>query len=216
MSAEHPLVDRAIALGVADQRVLDAMRRLPRSAFVPVTARAVADRRDAPILIAHGQTTSQPSLVAFVVAELALSATDRVLEIGSGLGYQTALLASVAGHVWSVDRFADLVDEARDNLRDQGITNVTLRCADGTEGLAEHAPFDAIVVSAAFADVPPPLCEQLAEGGRLIQPLGGARGDELVRFVKRDGVLVVDRRLGSARYVPLRGRYGVQTGESTT
>ncbi|HSK95689.1 MAG TPA: protein-L-isoaspartate(D-aspartate) O-methyltransferase [Euzebyales bacterium] len=208
----HSLVERAAALGVTDDRVLEAMRQIPRVAFVPPGARLIANR-DAPVPIGHGQTTSQPSLIAHVVAELALQHTDRVLEVGTGLGYQTALLAAVAAHVYSIDRFVDLVETARGNLAAQGIRNVTLATGDGTEGWPEHAPFQGIVVSAAFPEVPPPLAAQLAEGGRLIQPLGGERADELVRFRKVDGELITDRSLGAARYVPLRGRYGVVEGD---
>ena len=203
----HPLVERAAALGVTDERVLEALRQTPRVAFVPPAARLIANR-DAPVPIGHGQTTSQPSLVAHVVAELELGPHDRVLEVGTGLGYQTALLAAIAYEVYSIDRFVDLVEAARGNLAAHGVHNVVLTTGDGTEGWPEHAPFDAIVVSAAFEDVPPPLAEQLAEGGRLIQPLGGKRKDELVRFRKVHGRLLPDRRLGTARYVPLRGRYG--------
>jgi protein-L-isoaspartate(D-aspartate) O-methyltransferase len=203
----HPLADRAAAQGVSDERVLDAMRQLPRVAFVPPGSRAIAER-DAPVPIGHGQTTSQPSLIAHVVAELELAPTDRVLEIGTGLGYQTALLALVAAHVFSIDRFVDLVEAARGNLAAQGVRNVTLATGDGTEGWPEQAPFDAIVVSAAYREVPPPLRDQLAEGGRLIQPLGSRQSHDLVRFIKRDGVVVPDRQLGAARFVPLRGRYG--------
>jgi protein-L-isoaspartate(D-aspartate) O-methyltransferase len=208
----HSLVERAAALGVTDERVLEAMRQTPRVAFVPPAARLIANR-DAPVPIGHGQTTSQPSLIAHVVAELELERTDRVLEIGTGLGYQTALLAALAAEVYSIDRFVDLVETARGNLAAQGVRNVTLTTGDGTEGWPEHAPFQAIVVSAAFPEVPPPLSAQLSEGGRLIQPLGGRRGDELVRFRKRDGELIADRNLGAARYVPLRGRYGAANGD---
>lgn len=203
----HPLVERAAALGVTDERVLEAVRQIPRVNFVPPAARLIANR-DAPVPIGHGQTTSQPSLIAHVVAELELQPTDRVLEVGTGLGYQTAMLAAIADEVYSIDRFVDLVEAARGNLAAHGVHNVVLASGDGTEGWPEHAPFDAIVVSAAFEEVPPPLVEQLAEGGRLIQPLGGMRKDELVRFRKVGGALVADRRLGAARYVPLRGRYG--------
>jgi protein-L-isoaspartate(D-aspartate) O-methyltransferase len=208
----HSLVERAAALGVADQRVLEAMRQIPRVAFVPPAARLIANR-DAPIPIGHGQTTSQPSLIAHVVAELEIEHTDRVLEVGTGLGYQTALLAALAAEVYSIDRFVDLVETARGNLAAHGVRNVTLTTGDGTEGWPEHAPFQAIVVSAAFPEVPPPLHEQLDEGGRLIQPLGGKRGDDLMRYRKINGELVADRNLGAARYVPLRGRYGVAEGE---
>lgn len=203
------LAERAAAQGVTDQRVLDAMRQVPRVAFVPPAARLVANR-DAPIPIGHGQTTSQPSLLAHIVASLELTSTDRVLEVGTGLGYQTALLAHVAGMVYSIDRFADLVAIAQGNLAAQQIRNVELTVGDGTEGWPEHAPFDAIVVSAAFHEVPPPLVDQLAEGGRLIQPLGGQHGDDLLRYRRRGGELIVDRHLGAARFVPLRGRYGLR------
>ncbi len=203
------LAERAAAQGVTDQRVLDAMRQVPRVAFVPPAARLVANR-DAPIPIGHGQTTSQPSLLAHIVASLELTSTDRVLEVGTGLGYQTALLAHVAGMVYSIDRFADLVAIAQGNLAAQQIRNVELTVGDGTEGWPEHAPFDAIVVSAAFHEVPPPLVAQLAEGGRLIQPLGGQHGDDLLRYRRRGGELIVDRHLGAARFVPLRGRYGLR------
>lgn len=202
------LVERAAALGVTDQRVLDAMAQVPRVAFVPPSARLIANR-DAPIPIGHGQTTSQPTLIAHIVASLELASDDRVLEVGTGLGYQTALLALVAGHVYSIDRYADLVEAARGNLASRQIHNVDLTVGDGTLGWPEHAPFDAIVVSAAFAEVPPPLVEQLVEGGRLIQPLGEQHGDDLVRFVKRDGALMVDQHLGAARFVPLRGDHGL-------
>lgn len=202
------LADRAAALGVTDERVLEAVRHVPRVAFVPPSARLVATR-DAPIPIGHGQTTSQPTLIAMIVEALEVAPTDRVLEIGTGLGYQTALLAHLAAHVYSIDRYDDLVATAEGNLASQRIHNVTLTVGDGTEGWPEHAPFDAIVVSAAFPAVPPPLVEQLVEGGRLIQPLGGRRGDDLVLFRTRGGDLVVDRHLGAARFVPLRGRHGL-------
>lgn len=208
----HSLVERAAALGVTDQRVLEAMRQIPRVAFVPPAARLIATR-DAPIPIGHGQTTSQPSLIAHVIAELEIEPTDRVLEVGTGLGYQTALLAALAAKVYSIDRFVDLVEAARGNLAAQGIRNVTLTTGDGTEGWPEHAPFQAIVVSAAFPEVPPPLQEQLDDGGRLIQPLGGKRGDDLMRYRKINGELIADRNLGAARYVPLRGRYGAAEGD---
>lgn len=201
------LIERAAALGVTDRRVLDALRDTPRVVFVPPAARLIASR-DAPIPIGHGQTTSQPSLIAYIVASLELTSSDLVLEVGTGLGYQTALLAQVAGMVYSVDRFADLVATATGNLASQQIHNVLLTVGDGTQGWPEHAPFDAIVVSAAYHEVPQPLVEQLVDGGRLVQPLGAQRGDDLVLFRKESGALVVERDLGTARFVPLRGRHG--------
>lgn len=201
------LTERASALGVTDQRVLNALRDIPRVAFVPPAARLVANR-DAPVPIGHGQTTSQPSLIAHIVASLELRPSDRVLEVGTGLGYQTALLAQVAGTVYSVDRFADLVATATGNLASQHIHNVELMVGDGTEGWPDHAPFDAIVVSAAFETVPPPLIGQLVDGGQLIQPLGAQRANDLLLFRRQAGALVVARHLGTARFVPLRGRHG--------
>lgn len=203
------LADRAAALGVDDERVLAAVRRVPRVAFVPPAARLLANR-DAPIPIGYGQTTSQPSLVAYILGALRLSAADRVLEVGTGLGYQTALLAQLVRHVYSIDRYAELVEAARRNLDRQQIDNVTLTTGDGTLGWPEHAPYDAIVVSAAFARVPPPLIAQLRAGGRLVQPLGRRHGDDLVLFRRHGDTLVVDRHLGAARFVPLRGRHGLQ------
>lgn len=201
------LAERAAALGIIDERVLEAMRTVPRAGFVAPESRASAER-DIPLPIPHGQTTSQPTLIARVVEALELVERDRVLEVGTGYGYQTALLAKLAAEVFSIDRYCDLVDTARHNLDRQLITNVSLRCGDGTEGWPEHASYDAIVVSAAFPTVPPPLGAQLAEGGRLIQPLGPAVANDLVRFRKRKGTLERDLLLGTARYVPLRGRYG--------
>lgn len=208
------LVGRAVALGVDDDRVLAAMRQVPRETFVPPAARRVANR-DAPIPIGHGQTTSQPSLIAHIVASLRLQAADRVLEVGTGLGYQTALMAHLVAEVYSIDRFADLVAAARANLAAQGVRNVHLKVGDGTLGWAEHAPYDAIVVSAESPAVPPPLIAQLVDGGRLVQPLGTQHGDDLVLFRREGDALVVDRHLGAARFVPLRGRYGLDDWEST-
>src|SRR6266511_4162190 len=159
------------AAGIRDERVLGAIARVPRLEFVP--AEAAADAYfDEPIPIGHGQVTTQPSLVARMVEALGLRGGERVLEIGTGLGWQTALLATLAGRVWSVERFPDLAEAAGRNLAGRGIVNADVVVGDGGEGLAEHAPYDAIVVSAASPEVPSPLAEQLADGGRLVHPLG--------------------------------------------
>ena len=198
----NPLVDRAIALGVTDERVLDAMRHIPRVAFVPPAARLIANR-DAPVPIGHGQTTSQPSLIAHVVAELELTPRDRVLEVGTGLGYQTAMLAALAAEVYSIDRFEDLVEAARGNLEAHGVRNVTLRTGDGTEGWPEHAPFDAIVVTAAPEEVPAPLVEQLAPGGRLVVPVGGQATGQSLRVLEKDAAGEISTRdVLPVRFVP--------------
>src|SRR5918994_323916 len=164
------LVIRVAATGVRDQRALEAMRRVPREGFVP-TGQADRAYVDEPIPIPHGQVTTQPSLIARMVEALDLRGGETVLEIGSGHGYQTALLAELVapdGFVWSVERFADLAEVAMRNLARHGTANAEVRSADGSRGHPEHSPYEAIVVSAAFPEVPPPLAEQLGEGGRLV------------------------------------------------
>ena len=166
--------------------MLAAIRSVPRASFVPRTdvGRAYVDR---PIPIPHGLVTTQPSLVARMVEALALTRTERVLEVGTGYGWQTALLASLARFVWSVERWADLAATARRNLVREGIANVEVVVGDGSAGLRAEAPFDAIIVSAAFPHVPRPLAEQLAPGGRLVQPIGVGGDDEVTLFEHRDG-----------------------------
>src|SRR4028118_1103063 len=152
------------------------MRRVSRSEFVPpnLAARAYLDQ---PLPIPHGQVTTQPSLVAKMIEALGLAGSEHLLEVGTGYGFQTALLAHLSSFVWSVERWADVAVAARANLSRLGLLNVEVAVGDGTLGLAEHAPYDAILVSAAFPRVPRPLVEQLALGGRLPPPIGpgGAR-----------------------------------------
>jgi protein-L-isoaspartate(D-aspartate) O-methyltransferase len=187
---------------VHDEQVLDAVRRVPRAPFVPRShvGRAYLDR---PIPIPHDLVTTQPSLVARMVEALALTRTERVLEVGTGYGWQTALLASLARFVWSVERWPDLAATARGLLARQRITNVEVVVGDGSEGLREQAPFDAIIVSAAFPHVPPPLAEQLAPDGRLVQPIGPGGNEEVILFAHQDGALRKVRRLTGAHFVPL-------------
>lgn len=193
--------------GVRDERVLAVMARLPRAAFVPAQAAARA-YRDRPVPITHGQVTSQPSLVAKMVEALALQGNEKVLEVGTGYGYQTALLASLAREVWSVELWSDMTAAARRALASQGIANVHLVVGDGTLGLPEQAPFDAIVVSAAFPTVPTPLIEQLAAGGRLVQPIGPGGREEVVLFENDRAGLAVRQAITGASFVPLYGRHG--------
>jgi protein-L-isoaspartate(D-aspartate) O-methyltransferase len=182
--------------------VLEAIARVPRAEFVP--ADAVGDAYfDEPIPIGHGQVTTQPSLVARMVEALRLSGAERVLEIGTGLGWQTTLLATLADQVWSVERFPDLADAARRNLATQGILNAEVAVADGAEGFPEHAPYDAIVVSAASPEVPSPLAQQLADGGRLVHPLGKGGNERVTLFEKQSGELLALRTLTLARFVKL-------------
>jgi protein-L-isoaspartate(D-aspartate) O-methyltransferase len=203
----HRLIDAAVALGVNDERVLQAMREVPRSRFVPPEYRALAGL-DRPVPIGHGQVTTQPSLVAVMVQALRLDGRQRALEVGTGRGYQTALLARLSGFVWSIERWPDLAEAARTSLRAAGISNVSVTVGDGTKGLAEHAAFDAIVLSAAFPSVPPPLADQLSDGARLVQPIGPGGEEKVMLFEKRDGVLECRQVLIGAHFVRLVGAHG--------
>jgi protein-L-isoaspartate(D-aspartate) O-methyltransferase len=197
---------------VRDERLLSAIAEIPRAAFVP-PERAGNAYRDEPVSIPHGQVTTQPSLVAQMVEALALSGTEKVLEVGTGYGWQTALLARQAGSVWSIERWSDMADTARANLERAGIGNAQVVLGDGTEGLPEESPFDAIIVAAAFTSVPPPLAEQLTSGGRLVQPIGPGGRDDVTLFEKRPEGLVEIQSVVPARFVRLHGRYGY-AGES--
>ena len=196
------LLSAVEAAGVRDPRVLEALRSTPRQRFVPPEY-AHAAYVDTPIPIRHDQVTSQPSLIAQMVAAVRAAGGDRVLEVGTGLGFQTALLGRLAGHVWSIERHADLAEEARANLEASGVDRVTVVIGDGSKGLADHAPYQGIVVSAASARVPPPLAEQLAEAGRLVQPITTGPGEDVVVFGKRGGRLIQEEILTPARFVPL-------------
>jgi protein-L-isoaspartate(D-aspartate) O-methyltransferase len=205
---EH-LVQLLIAEGIGDRRLLQAFREVRREAFVPAKFREVA-YTDQPIPIPRDQVTSQPSLVARMVEALDIRSDDQVLEIGTGYGFQTAILANLARFVWSIERYQDLAEAARENLAKAGITNVEVVEGDGTLGLAEHAPYDAVIVSAAFLQVPPPLADQLRIGGRLVQPVGPGGSDEVVLFSKPAEGLVRRQRLTWARFVRLFGRHGFE------
>ena len=185
--------------------MLAAIAEVPRSRFVPAQYVGMADF-DTPIPISYAQVTTQPSLVARMVEGLSLAGDERVLEIGTGYGWQTALLAQLARDVFSVELFADIAAAARAALA--GRENVVVVVGDGSEGLPEQAPFDAILVAAAYPSVPVPLAEQLAESGRLVQPLGPGGDEDVILFEKRRGELQNVRSLGGARFVRLRGRHG--------
>jgi protein-L-isoaspartate(D-aspartate) O-methyltransferase len=193
--------------GIRDDQVIAAFRAVPRARFVPADAAHLA-YLDEPIRIPHGQVTTQPSLIATMVEALGLTGTERVLEVGTGLGFQTAILAVLASEVVSIERFADLAEQARANLAAIGINRVTVLTGDGTAGVPEHAPYQAIVVAAASPSVPTPLVEQLTPGGRLVHPVGSG-GRELVTVFHREGDrLIADARLTAARFVPLVGIHG--------
>ena len=204
---DDPLVVAAREVGVTDARVLDAVAAVPRVEFVP-SALAESATIDRPLPIPHGQVTTQPSLVALMVEALALSGSERVLEIGTGYGWQSALLGRIAAAVWSVERFEDIAATARIHLARHGADNVRVVVGDGSKGFPAHAPYDAILVSAAFPAVPPPLRMQLAEDGRLVQPIGYGGNEDVVLFTKRKGALVRVRSVIGAHFVPLVGRHG--------
>ncbi len=207
---ESDLLATLRAEGVRAPRLLEAVRAVPRAGFVPPGAAGLA-YHDAPLQIPHGQVTTQPSLVAKMVDALGLTGTERVLEIGTGYGWQTALLARLAREVWSVERWPDLAETARENLFSHGVENATVVVGDGSEGLTEESPFDAMLVSAAFTSVPEPLTEQLAVGGRLVQPIGPGGAEDVVLFERRPDGLVKRRMITGARFVRLVGRRGFPT-----
>lgn len=195
------------ARGVRDERVLDAFRSVPREVFVPESLAADA-YADAPLPIGEGQTISQPFIVAVMIQALELTESSRVLEIGTGSGYAAALLGRLAAEVFTVERHASLARDARALLARLGVGNVQVRHGDGTLGWPEHAPFDAILVSAGGPESPPaPLLEQLAEGGRLVVPVGSPRLQELIRL-RRTSDGFVREPLGEVRFVPLIGEAG--------
>jgi protein-L-isoaspartate(D-aspartate) O-methyltransferase len=212
MAPESPTSGRILraleAAGVRDQRVLDAFRRIPRERFVPAGREWEAEA-DRPIRIGREQVTTQPSLIGRMVEALRLDGTQRVLEIGTGYGYQSAILAELAGEVFSIERFADLAQGARVNLDGAGFGSVRVLVGDGTLGLLDRAPFQAIVVSAAAPNVPAPLVEQLAEGGTLVMPIGPGGDDEVIAFRKQLGELRRVERLCHAYFVPLVGEHGL-------
>ncbi len=206
--ARRRLIETLQANGISDLGVLRAFDAIPRHAFVPT---GVAHRayEDAALPIGNGQTISQPTVHARSLQELKLSGRERVLEVGTGSGYQTALLAQLAGQVFSIERVGALLDRARDILAQLDVRNVSLLLGDGTLGWRDYAPYDGIVVGAASPDVPLPYGEQLADGGRLVIPIGSRDEQILCVFTKRNGAL--ERRdVGPVRFVPLLGAHGWQ------
>jgi protein-L-isoaspartate(D-aspartate) O-methyltransferase len=198
--------DQLIARGLEDDRVTDAMERVPRHRFVPESLRSRA-YDDGPLSIGCGQTISQPYMVAHMTALLALEAGDRVLEIGTGSGYQTAVLALLAEEVVTIERHAALSHVARDILNELGIRNVRFRVGDGTMGCPEHAPYKGIIVTAGGPKVPPALLEQLALGGRLVCPVGTRECQEL-HVIRRTDAGYETAHGTRCMFVPLVGEGG--------
>jgi protein-L-isoaspartate(D-aspartate) O-methyltransferase len=197
------LVGQLRDLGVEDERVLAAFSRVPREVFVPpgLYQRAYEDFA---LEIGDGQTISQPSVVARITALADVGVRDRVLEIGAGSGYQAAILAELARFVFALERLPRLAEGARARLAQLGYSNVSVQVMDGSLGWRAQAPFDAIIVSAAAPAVPVALTEQLADGGRLVIPVGSLRRQELVCVVRRGGALA-ETRHGATSFVPLVG-----------
>ncbi|MFA4966175.1 MAG: protein-L-isoaspartate(D-aspartate) O-methyltransferase [Thermoleophilia bacterium] len=201
------------ARGVRDGDVLAAMQTVPRHLFVPVHLAAEA-YHDTPLPIGYGQTISQPYMVARMTELLAVDVRSRVLEVGSGSGYQTAVLAELAGEVFALERLAALAEGARHVLARLAYANVRTAVADGTRGWPEYAPYDGILVAAATAETPRPLLAQLAEGGRLVIPLGRQRGEQVLTVLERHGDEYTQRLDTRCRFVPLVSDAGRAGGES--
>jgi protein-L-isoaspartate(D-aspartate) O-methyltransferase len=196
---EEQLVER----GIRDPRVLEAMRQVPRHLFVPGNNRGLA-YMDGPLPLGFGQTISQPYIVALMTEALGLGGKEKVLEIGTGSGFQAAILSRLARQIYTIERIEELANRARKTLVAIGISNVTVVHGDGTWGLPEQAPFDAIIVTAGALEVPKPLIDQLAEGGRLVAPIGETYDQNLLRIIKIGGRLC-KKDLGPCIFVPLIG-----------
>jgi len=192
--------------GVTDQRVLAAMLAVPRHEFLPVELAAEA-YTDRPLPIGHGQTISQPFMVAAMADVLGLAGNERVLEIGAGSGYQAAVLSLLAREIHTIEMHKDLAEATAERLRRLGYANVHVHAGDGTLGLPDQAPFQAILVTAAAPDVPPPLVQQLADRGRLVIPVGNSDEQRLFH-IEKHGTDLTKRGLYNCRFVPLVGQYG--------
>ena len=205
--ARNKMVDtQLIPRGINDPKVLDAMRKVPRHLFVDEALWSQA-YGDHPLPIGHGQTISQPYIVALMTQALELKGPEKVLEIGTGSGYQTAILAEIVKRVYSVERIGALLMKARRILDKLGYKNVALKLDDGTWGWPEHGPYDAIIVTAAAPKVPEKLLEQLAPFGRLIIPVGDEYSQELQKYIKVNDHFVKES-LGGVRFVKLIGEHG--------
>lgn len=208
-AARHEMVEKQIRRrGVFDPQVLQAMEEVPRHEFVPAELQARA-YEDAPLPIGGGQTISQPYIVAAMTAGLRLLPSDRVLEVGTGCGYQAAILSRMVAAVYSIEVRPELASAAAERLSRLGFSNVSVHCGDGTLGLPGFAPFNAILVAAAAPSIPQPLAGQLTEGGRMILPVGPPDHQQLVLIV-RHGTSFVTTRLEPCQFVPLIGRHGWQ------
>jgi protein-L-isoaspartate(D-aspartate) O-methyltransferase len=200
---ERMVQEQLMPRGIHEGRVLAAIAKVPREEFVPQEARA-ASYTDQPLPIGYGQTISQPFVVAFMTEQLQLKRDDRVLEIGTGSGYQAAILAELVAEVYSIEIIEPLAKNAEATLARLGYKNVQVKAGDGYKGWPERAPFDAVIVTCAPSHVPPPLVDQMKEGGRMIIPVGGLGEQELYLLEKKNGQLE-QRAVLPVRFVPMAG-----------
>ena len=198
--------DQIVGRGIKDERVLAAMRRVPRHEFLPEAMRGMAYADNA-LPIGEGQTMSQPYMVAIMTELLGLTSTERVLEIGTGSGYQAAVLAELCSKVYTVERIKTIAEKARATLDRLGYQNVAIKVYDGTYGWKEMAPFDAIMVTAGAPEIPAPLVEQLKDGGSMVIPVGERFGQALLKVVKTAEGTVTQRSIPCV-FVPLIGNHG--------
>jgi protein-L-isoaspartate(D-aspartate) O-methyltransferase len=208
LSARYEMVEHQLrARGIQDETLLEAMRRVPRHEFVPETHRSQA-YRDCALPIDQDQTISQPYIVALMTQALHLTGRETVLEIGTGSGYQTAVLCEMVAEVFSLERFHHLAATAAATLDSLGYKNFEIHVGDGSQGLPDMAPFDAIIVTAAAPEVPVPLCLQMnPRGGRMVIPVGDHKAQFLELIIRRNNNWEY-KRIASVRFVPLIGRYG--------
>ncbi len=203
---ERMVKEQLIRRGIHDERVLNAMRKVPRHLFVPPDLIEEA-YNDYPLPIGYGQTISQPYMVALMTEALEIKENDKVLEIGTGSGYQTAILAELCKEVYTIERILPLLERAKEILRKLGYKNIHFRAGDGTLGWPENKPYDAIIVTAGAPKIPQPLLDQLAEGGRLVIPIGDRFSQELIKVTKLEGEFIREN-LGGCRFVDLIGIHG--------
>ncbi len=208
LAREKMVKTQLIPRGIQDLRVLEAMGTIPRDRFVEEALVGEA-YNDHPLPIGNKQTISQPHIVALMTEALALTGTEKVLEIGTGSGYQTAILAALADKVYTVERIRTLMVKARNLLAELGFRNILFKAFDGTLGWKEFAPYDAIIVTAGSPKVPQPLLDQLRDGGRLIIPTGNKVSQDLIKITKREG-RYIQEDLGGCRFVNLVGVHGWQ------
>ncbi len=211
LARERMVRDQIVPRRISDERVLSAMRTVPRHRFVPPDLRHLA-YTDAPLPIGHRQTISQPYIVALMTSLLELKEDDKVFEVGTGSGYQAAILAHIANQVFTIERIGEIADKTRELFQELGLKNIHVVEGDGSLGLEQEAPFDAIIVTAAAPKVPEPLKEQLADGGRMVLPVGGRNG-QILELWKRKGRKLEKDRLAPVAFVPLVGDQGWESEE---